>query len=371
MKKLGFGFMRLPLKSQDDQSSIDMDELTRMVDSYLGRGFNYFDTAYMYHMSKSETALREVLVKRHKRDSFRVATKLPTMILQKEGDQERIFSEQLEKCGLEYFDYYLLHNLGEVNYETAEKFNSFGFISEMKSKGKVKEIGFSYHDNADLLDKILTEHPEVDFVQLQINYLDWNSSSIQSGRCYDVARKHKKPVIVMEPVKGGILANLPEKAVQLFREHNKDMSVTSWAIRYAVSLDGVMMVLSGMSNLKQLEDNMSFMDEFKPLNQGDYSVIEKVVTIINEAIEIPCTACQYCVDICPQDIAIPEYFSLYNTKKQSTPRGYIVLNVYYNNYIKTRGKASDCIECKACEEFCPQHIEITEWLKKVADSFEN
>ena len=210
-KKLGFGFMRLPVKNQNDSASIDMDILNQMVDTFLERGFTYFDTAYMYHMGKSEIAIREALVKRHKRDSFTVATKLPTMFLKTKEDQERIFNEQLEKCGVDYFDYYLLHNLGVTHYEIAKKLDSFAFIQKKKEEGKIRNIGFSYHDNADLLDEILTAHPEVDFVQLQINYLDWDNESIQSRKCYEVARKHNKPVIVMEPVKGGTLAKYLKK----------------------------------------------------------------------------------------------------------------------------------------------------------------
>ena len=369
--KLGFGFMRLPLKNPNDQTSIDYETLNKMVDLFLERGFTYFDTAWMYMGYESEVALRESLVKRHPRNKFTVASKLPVGYLKSHEEQEQIFNKQLEKTGLDYFDYYLIHNINTDTIGNVRKYDSFKFIAEKKKEGKIKHIGFSFHDSPEMLEEILKEHPEVEFVQLQINYIDWDNAGIQSRRCYEIAQKYNKPVIVMEPVKGGTLAQVPPAVEKIFKDAEPDMSVASWAIRYAASLDGVMMVLSGMSNLPQLEDNTAYMQNFKPLNQKEKQVIEQAVKTLHASVSIPCTACRYCVEFCPMKIAIPDYFALYNAEQQErTDKPFTAQRLYYGNLAKTHGKASACIGCRLCEKHCPQHIEISSWMKKVAQTFE-
>lgn len=370
-KKLGFGLMRLPLLDANNDASIDMELTKKMVDTFMEKGFTYFDTAWMYCGFNSENAAKEALVDRHARDTFTLATKLHAGFIKTKEDRDKIFNEQMRKTGVSYFDYYLLHDMGTDHYEIYKKFDCFNWLVEKKKQGLVKHIGFSFHDNAEVLDRVLTEHPEMEFVQLQLNYLDWDSEGVQSRKCYEVAEKHNKPVIVMEPVKGGTLAQVPAPVEKMFKEYHPDMSVPSWAIRFAASQKNVVMVLSGMSNMEQLLDNTGYMEEFEPLNQDELAIVNRAVREINSNIAIPCTGCSYCTDGCPKSIAIPKYFSLYNADMQEikgkdwTPQG-----EYYDRVACKFGKASDCIACGQCEGVCPQHLPIIEHLKTVASHFE-
>ncbi len=366
-KKLGFGCMRLPV-IDGDMERIDDELFCKMVDTFMEQGFTYFDTAYPYHNQKSEGAVKRCLVDRYDRYKFYLADKMPMWSAKEYADYERLFAEQLERCGVEYFDFYLLHALYGERYEEGVKLGAFDFIQKMKAEGKIKHAGFSFHDTADVLDKILTEHPEMEFVQLQINYYDWESENVQSRKCYEVAVKHGVPIIVMEPVKGGTLASLAPQAAAVLDELNPNASYASFAVRYTASLENVFMVLSGMSDYEQLLDNTSYMKDFVPLSEKEQAGITKVVEELAKLPTIPCTKCRYCVDGCPQKINIPGLFQAYNNVIQFGDNA--VSRRRYEDAISERGLASACVECGLCEEQCPQHLEIRSLLKDVANMFE-
>ena len=363
---LGFGLMRLPSLDPSDASKIDLELSKKLVDMFIGKGFTYFDTAWMYCNFGSEEAVKDILTSRYPRDKFTLTTKLHSGFINTLEDRDKIFNEQRRKTGVEYFYYYWIHDINVHSIEVYDRLDCFEWLKEKKASGLVKHIGFSFHDGPELLDKVLTEHPEFEYVQLQINYLDWESSAIQSRKCYEVAEKHNMPVIVMEPVKGGTLANVPDEVTKLFRAYDPEASVSSWAIRFAASRKNVVKVLSGLNTVEQMADNTSYMADFKPLTEEENNILKQAVEIINGNITVPCTGCEYCVSGCPQEIRIPKIFSLYNADKQEVEsKGWTPQGEYYDNLIKTTGKASDCVECRQCEEVCPQHLPITEYLKDV------
>lgn len=367
MKKLGFGCMRLPVIN-GDQSKIDIEEFKKMVDLFQSRGFTYYDTAYVYHGGKSEEAVRDAVVKRYPRNAFTVTTKMPMMRVETEQDLVRIFNEQLERLGVEYIDYYWLHALNVKQYEKVQRLKAFEFISQKKAEGKIKHIGFSFHDSPALLEQILVEHPETEYVQLQINYIDWDSPTICGRECYEIATRHNKPVIVMEPVKGGTLAKVPGSVRAIFKNYNPDLSVASWAVRYTASLENVLTVLSGMSDMQQVDDNTTYMQNFKPLDSGEQAIVAQVTDFIRDNILIACTECRYCVDGCPKKIAIPDFFAIYNKHKLSDCQSNAPDQ--YLDYGTRGGKPSECVKCGLCEKACPQHLEIRKHLKDIAKVFE-
>ena len=372
MKKLGFGLMRLPLLDPNDDASIDLEHAKQMVDLFMERGFTYFDTAIMYHNCASQRAAKEILVDRYPRERFTLATKLHSSYFHSLADRDRVFREQLEQTGAGYFDYYLIHGVEASNYPKYEQFDCFNWVLEKKAQGLVRHAGFSFHDTPELLDEILTKYPALEFVQIQLNYLDWESENVQSRAVYEVAVKHHKPVVVMEPVKGGTLAKVPESVETLFRSADPAMSVPSWAIRFAASLENVMVVLSGMSSLEQIEDNTGFMQNFRPLTAQETALTHQAADLINGKITVPCTGCSYCTEGCPQSIPIPKYFSLYNEdmREDLAEKGWTVNESTYEKLADAHGKASDCIACGQCERVCPQHLPIIRYLKDVAGRYE-
>lgn len=366
MPKLGFGLMRLP----ETDGKIDMDEVCRMVDMYMGAGLTYFDTAYVYHGGKSEVAAKEAIVKRYPRNSFTLATKLPAWEMKCEADRDRIFNEQLERAGVDYFDFYLLHSIEEGNIGIYEKYDCFSWGLQKKDEGKIRHFGFSFHGSPELLIKVLDEHPEVEFVQIQLNYLDWNNPVVRSGRLYEILSERNIPMVIMEPVKGGSLAKLKPELEAKYKALRPDSSVASWALRFVASLPGVMTILSGMTHEDQMRDNISTFTNIEPLNEEERRTIEEVTGIMLDIPLIGCTACKYCVDGCPMQISIPDVFRAVNTmtlyNENFRPR------TFYSGLIDIgKGRASDCIACGQCEGVCPQHLPIISLMKDAAAKLDN
>ncbi len=362
-KKLGFGCMRLPMSNEE----VDTAQMKKMVDMFLERGFNYFDTAHGYVGGKSETALKECLTSRYPRERYILTDKLSTHHFNKEEEIRPLFESQLEACGVDYFDFYLMHAQDENIFAKFERCNAYKVAYGFKAEGKIRHFGISFHDRAEVLEKILKAHPEIEVVQIQFNYVDYEDPSVESRKVYEVCEKYGKPVIVMEPIKGGSLLNLPDEAQKLYDELGGG-SNASYAIRFAAGFDNIMMVLSGMSNVENMEDNTSYMQEFQPLDRREIEAVEKVVEIFRAQNLIPCTACRYCMEECPKGISIPDLFALMNAKKRF---GNWNTDYYYNNIHTGEGrKASDCLRCGKCERICPQHLNIRELLENVAAEFE-
>ncbi|MDE7271163.1 MAG: aldo/keto reductase [Acetatifactor sp.] len=363
--KLGFGLMRLP---KEASGKIDIEQTKKMVDLFMEAGQNYFDTAYVYDSGESERAAKAALVDRYPRESYTLATKLCAwMGAHDEKTAKQQFYTSLERTGAGYFDYYLLHALQAGNYKTYEKYHIWDFVKEQKEKGLIKHWGFSFHATPDILDEILTDHPDAEFVQLQLNYADWENPDVTARANYEVARKHGKSIVVMEPVKGGALADPPEAVKNILDEAGKNASYASWAIRYAASLDGIITVLSGMSNMAQMEDNLSYMKDFRPLDEKEQAAIRKAQEAINGVKSIPCTACHYCTAGCPKRIPIPEIFAARN--KQLVWGQLEGGNAAYAQVTKDAGTAADCIACGQCERACPQQIKVIERLADCAKTF--
>lgn len=362
-KNFGFGCMRLPMKD----GGVDTAEMNRMVDAFLDAGFNYFDTAHGYLNGKSETALRECLTSRYPRDRYILTNKLTSFYFKQESDIRPFFQQQLEWCGVEYFDFYLMHAQSAENFAMFKRCRAYETALELKAEGKIRRFGISFHDTAAVLDQILAEYPQVEVVQIQLNYVDWEDPAVESRKCWEVCRKYGKPVIVMEPCRGGNLSNLPEDAKAVLDALGGG-SPSSYAIRFAAGHEGVRMVLSGMSDLAQMEDNLSYMKDFRPLDERERAAVDQVREIFRSKGMIPCTACRYCAEGCPMKISIPDLFACLNSKKvfQSWNTDY-----YYENvYTVHNGKASACIKCGKCEAACPQHLPIRDLLVQVAEEFE-
>ena len=358
----GFGLMRLPMTDK----KVNIPEACRLVDEFINAGFNYFDTARIYLNDNCERAFRECVAMRYPRESYVLTNKLSASYFETEAEIRPLFEQQLNDCGVEYFDFYLMHSQNSEYFEKYKKCRAYETAFALKKEGKIRHVGISFHDGADVLDKILTEYPDIEVVQLQINYIDFDDAAIQGRECYEVCVRHGKPVIAMEPVKGGSLVNIPEAAKAIF-EKTGSGSAASYALRFAADFDNMMMVISGMSTLPQVKDNISTMSHFKPLTTEEREAIGKVCKIIRDQNAVPCTGCRYCESQCPKNIPISEVFSALNAKRIYNNWS---SSMYYSIHTSGKGKASDCIKCGKCEKICPQKLVIPRLMEEVANTFD-
>lgn len=367
--KFGFGCMRLPLTDADDPSSINQDLFNEMVDIYMEKGFNYFDTSYAYHNGMSEVAIRKAVVERYPRESYLICDKMPTWALTSQKDNDKFVNEMLERLGIDYFDVFFIHNINVPWLKLAEEHESFEYVQKMKEKGIAKKIGISFHDNSDLLEKVLEKYADIlDIVQLELNYLDWEDSSIEAHKCYDLCVKYGLDVYVMEPLKGGVIVNPNDEIKNEFKAFNADKSIASFAIRFCASLEHVKIVLSGMNSMTDLVDNCNTYENFEPLSSEENEFLEKMAQKLKETLAVPCSECGYCVDVCPEMIPIPEYFHLYNTSKNQPESN--IYRLYYDKLDDEKVPAQYCTFCGTCLEHCTQKIEIPDELEKVCEYFQ-
>lgn len=366
--KFGFGCMRLPTTDENNPSSINQELFNEMVDIYMENGFNYFDTSYAYHNGASEVAIRKAVVERYPRESFKICDKMPTWALTNEEDNDKFTNEMLERLGIDYFDVFLIHNINTPWFENAKKTNTFEYVKKMKENGVAHQIGFSFHEKADLLKEVLDEYGDIfDVVQLELNYLDWEDPSIEAHKCYDLCVEYGLDVYVMEPLKGGVIVNPINEIKNDFKQFNPDKSIASFAIRFCASLENVKMVLSGMSKMDDLIDNCNTYENFEPLSNTEEEFLEKMAQRLSDNLAVPCSECGYCIDACPEMIPIQEYFTLYNTSKNQPESN--IYKLYFDKLAKEKVPAEDCTYCGTCIDYCTQKIDIPDELEKAVEHF--
>ncbi|WP_432645526.1 aldo/keto reductase [Methanobrevibacter sp.] len=366
--KFGFGCMRLPLTDENDPSSINQELFNEMVDIYMKKGFNYFDTSYAYHNGASEVAIRKAVVERYPRESFKICDKMPTWALTSKEDNNKFVNEMLERLGVDYFDVFLIHNINTPWYKNAKETNTFEYVKKMKENGVAHQIGFSFHEKSDLLKEVLDEYGDIlDVVQLELNYLDWEDPSIEAHKCYDLCVEHGLDVYVMEPLKGGVIVNPNDEIKNDFKQFNPDKSIANFAIRFCASLENVKMVLSGMSKMEDLHDNCNTYENFEPLSDTENEFLEKMAKKLSDNLAVPCSECGYCIDACSEKIPIQEYFNLYNTSKNQPESN--IYKLYYDKLVNEKVSAEDCTYCGTCIDYCTQKIDIPDELEKVVEHF--